>query len=312
MQFVDDFVLDPQSDYRPAYRIGPFGNADLVANTRMSEDQSQFDNYFSDRFPDRELLVTQNGKSALRKALAEIGLLPDDQVLILTTSGNRYISKCVTSVIEEFCGWSHKRGDRTRALLINHEFGFPYQNLRELQSYGLPIIEDCCHCFASENEEQSVASVGDHVIYSFPKFFPIQFGGMLASKKPLSCDNAMGDRERLYVKKVVGHYIPDIDKFSKRRRSHWQRLQERLEDLGITPRFDLFESVVNGVFMFKFPCELNLDKFRAGMFFNGIESSVFYGENAYFVPSHHNLGVSDLDFFAHAIRHCMQDALLCT
>ena len=64
--------------------------------------------------------------------------------------------------------------------------------------------------------------------------------------------------------------------------------------------------------MFKFPCELNLDKFRAGMFFNGIESSVFYGENAYFVPSHHNLGVSDLDFFAHAIRHCMQDALLCT
>ena len=308
MKFTDNFVLDPQADYRPHYRIGPFGNTDLGVNLRLSDAGSEFDTYFSRRFPDRHLLLTRNGKSALRQTLSGMGLSQNDKVAILTTTGNRYISKCVTSVIEEFCEWSREIENRTRVILVNHEFGFPYENLRALQSHGLPIIEDCCHSFASVNPEGSVASVGEHVIYSFPKFFPIQFGGLLVSRNPPSGKDDMTEPERHYIKNVVGHYVQDIEDFSMKRRRHWRSLETLLEGLDIVPRFELPESVVNGVFMFKLPFEVDLCKFRTCMNSNGIESSFFYGENTYFIPSHHRLETCDLEYFSYVIKHCLLDS----
>ncbi len=49
------------------------------------------------------------------------GLPPDDVVTILTTSGNFYISSCVTAEIEKFCKWDREITDQTKVIFVNHK-----------------------------------------------------------------------------------------------------------------------------------------------------------------------------------------------
>ena len=70
----------------------------------------------------------------------------------------------------------------TKVIFVNHEFGYPYHDLIRLKDYKLPIIEDCAGSFFSSDKDGSIGEVGDFVIYSFPKMFPLQVGGLLVSK----------------------------------------------------------------------------------------------------------------------------------
>jgi hypothetical protein len=35
---------------------------------------------------------------------------------------------------------------------------------------------------------------------------------------------------------------------------------------------------------------------------HGIQNSVFYGEDAFFIPCHQNLNFSDIDYFVHVLK----------
>ena len=49
--------------------------------------------------------------------------------------------------------------------------------------------------------------------------------------------------------------------------------------------------------MFKTERPANLDALKVFMWGHGVESSVFYGEQAFFLPVHARLGADDLDYF---------------
>ena len=232
------------------------------------------------------------------------GLQKDDVVTIFTTSGNSYISNCVTNEIEKFCNWSMVIEPKTKILFVNHEFGYPYENLMELKKYNLPVIEDCAHSFFSIDKKNSIGNMGDFVIYSFPKMFPLQIGGLVVSKIPFALEKAkkVTRDELAYIKNVLSKNIRNKDKIIQDRILNYKFLQERFSSLGLSERFQLSEGVVPGVFMFRADeMKISLPELKNYYYAHGIQCSVFYGENAFFIPVHQALNDRDLDYFYEVI-----------
>lgn len=84
---------------------------------------------------------------------------------------------------------------------------------------------------------------------------------------------------------------------------NYNYLKEQLMPIGISPFFDLEEGVVPGVFLFSWRDDIDYPKLKEFMQRNGVESSVFYGKNAYFIPMHHNLAKNELDYMIDLLRY---------
>lgn len=298
------FVLNPDMYSLPSYRIGPFRTSDIKNNYYLKEDDS-IDGYFEERFTGRSFFYTYNGRAAIHAALSYYNLQENDVVTILTTTGNFYISSCVTKEIEKFCKWSRKIELNTKVIFVNHEFGYPFENIDEIKKYGVPIIEDCCTTFFSQDKFEKVGTVGEFVIYSFPKFFPIQIGGLLVTsvssnrlKLPV-----IDDLTTSYIKKVMSYYITQAQNIINKRLANYQFIKDKLEVLGLAERFPLHHKIVPSVFMFKKgKHKIELQALKNHMNLHGIQCSVFYGEDSFFVPAHQALEELDMLYIIAVIQ----------
>lgn len=291
------FILDPDPYSLPCYRIGPFTTVDLAKNACLQED-NRIDDYLQTRFGERNVTYTENGRKAINLALSHYKLAKDDVVTVFTTSGNFYISGCVTKEIENFCGWSREIESNTRLIFVNHEFGYPYPDLEGLRKYGLPIIEDCANTFYSTDPAKSIGSVGDFVIYSFPKIFPLQVGGLLVSNiAGWSSGYMLEHTLKQHIKNVLSKEVVNESALKNRRLHHYNYLQKRFSAIGFQPRFTLDEGTVPGVFMFQVNSSFDLPRMKEHFYAHGIQCSVFYGESSFFIPCHQALEETDLDYF---------------
>lgn len=302
------FILNPDTYSLPCYRIGPFTTSDIKLHAALPQ-SNRIDEYFNTRFDNNNFLYTENGRKAINLALSYYTPGPKDVVTILTTSGNFYISGCVTKEIENFCSWSRKMEANTKLIFVNHEFGYPYPGLRDLKKYNLPVIEDCANTFFSIDEDNSIGTVGDFVIYSFPKIFPIQVGGLLKSNLPhYQAEYYLEPELKQYIKNVLSKYIPEEDIIKQKRIHNYAYLQKRFSSLGFNTRFELCENIVPGVFMFRVDNEkTDLPLLKNHFYAHGIQCSVFYGERSFFIPCHQNLDEADLDYFAVVMQAFMKN-----
>lgn len=297
---VNDFVLQPDPHMLPAYKISPFRTEDVAFNRNLPYSDA-VDSYFRERFPGRRFVYCANGRQAIQLALQALAPQADDVVTILTTSGNFYISGCVTREIERACRWSRQKETATRILFVNHEFGFGYEGLQALRAEGMPLIEDAAHSFLSNNFEGSLGSVGEFLVLSFPKFFPIQIGGLLVFNPRFDIPEPVEAECRRYLHKVLSFHLPRLERARERRRTNYAYLAGRLAVLGCTPRFGLTDYSVPGVFIFQTPADWDLPALKEFMWKQGVECSVFYGEQAFYVPVNDRLETSELDYFVEAV-----------
>ncbi len=298
------FVLNPDPYSLPCYRIGPFQTRDLSINHTLP-DSDFIDTYFKNRFSHREFLYTENGRQAINIALSHYKLNKDDVVSILTTTGNFYISGCVTKEIEKYCKWSRDILPETKIIFVNHEFGYPYPDLIKLRKYNLPIIEDSANSFFSQDKNNDIGSIGDFVIYSFPKMFPIQIGGLLVSNIPLkSFRNDQLDRFNLrHIKNVLSEYIVTEKEIINKRIYNYNYLKDIFESIGFKERFTNEPGSVPGVFMFRTEhANLDLPQLKNHFYAHGVQCSVFYGEESFFIPVHQTLSEQDMDYFFEVMR----------
>lgn len=297
---ISMFILQPDPYLLPCYRISPFTTRDIGFNNTLP-DSNEIDDYFSQRFKGFHYTYCNNGREAIHKALQHYQLKPDDTVTIFTTSQNFYISSCVTTEIEKFCRWSRQMEISTKVLFVNHEFGYPFEQMEELQAHNLPIIEDCAHSFFSRDAQGRMGKTGDFVIYSFPKMFPLQTGGLLVSRNEQP-PTAIPSEMLRYIKNVLSHYIGQKESIIARRIENYQYLKNILEPLGFRERFELKKNTVPGVFMFRSNGSTDLPELKKYLYRHGIQCSVFYGEDSFFIPVHQTLEVQDLLYFREVIK----------
>lgn len=301
------FVLNPDPYLLPAYRIGPFQTKDIQINNQLP-DNNNIDDYFANRFKNRSFQYVADGRKAINIALQQYNLQPEDVVTIFTSSGNFYISACVTKEIEKFCQWSREIKDTTKIIFVNHEFGYPFKQMEALKQYKLPIIEDCCHSFFLTDEENEIGFTGDFAIYSFPKMFPLQIGGLLTANRTFTNTTKLNDEKLQYIKNVLSHYIVDEKSIIEKRIANYNYLKNSLNKNVFDERFALNEGVVPGVFMFSVKdAGIHLPALKEHMYAHGIQCSIFYGETSFFVPVHQQLTTTDLDYFT-AVVHSMPTA----
>lgn len=288
-----DYIVEPSSELTPAIRIAPFRNVHLQLNNYSEIAMKASFDYLENRF--HNYWLVQKGRTAISLALSSFNLSKEDVVTILTTSGNFYISSCVTKEIEKHCQWSREFMPRTKVIFVNHEFGYPYPDVQSLKKYNLPIIEDCAHTFFSENE--NIGKVGDFIIYSLPKAFPIQLGGILVSSKS-GRFFSYRENEKLntYILSRLSSSIDKLDFIKEHKLSNYQYLATRLLTIGIEPYFPLDRGTVPGVFLFRWLNNMDYSELKIFMQSNGVESSVFYGKNAFFIPCHDGLTEAELDY----------------
>jgi hypothetical protein len=298
---VEDFVLQPDEYLLPAYKISPFRTEDVAFN-RGLPCSNAIDDYFQNRFRGRRFVYCANGRQAIQLALQALAPAPDDVATILTTSGNHYISGCVTREIGRFCRWSRRREPATRILFVNHEFGFGYERLSSLKAENLPLIEDAAHSFLSNNAEGALGSVGEFLVLSFPKFFPIQIGGLLVFDSRFDIPDPLPADCRRYIQKVLSFHLGGLEGARRRRRANHEYLAGRLAALGCAPRFGLADDAVPGVFLFQTPAAWSLPALKVFLWKQGIECSVFYGEQVFFLPVNDRLQTAELDYFFEAVN----------
>jgi len=294
------FVANPDPFLLPTYRISPFRTEDLTRNETLPEDDFAVE-YFDNRFGKNNWNYTFNGREAIHLALENYHLQPDDLVTILTTSENFYISSCVTKSIEKFCQWNREICPETKVILVNHEFGYPHPQMEQLVATGLPIIEDCCTTFFSQDEAGKLGQYGDFSVYSFPKFFPIQIGGLLVSNRKFSvkASQELSGNHIRFIQNSMSHFLKQEAAIIQKREENWEYGVNQFLKLGFTTRFKTPENTVPSALLLNNKGLVeDLNALKIFLNNHGIQNSVFYGEDAFFIPIHQNLTATDLDYFS--------------
>ncbi|KQT22956.1 hypothetical protein ASG22_14515 [Chryseobacterium sp. Leaf405] len=301
MIFHKEQIINPDSFRQPSFFISPFTTADLKRNADIVKNSSFCEktvSSYNDFFGQHEYFLS--GKEAIFKALSHYDLTKEDEVLILTPSSNLYVSSCVTNEIEKICTWSREKSDKTKLIFVIHEFGKIFQDMETIKNYNLPIIEDCAMSLFSNNADHHIGSYGDFTIYSLPKFFPLQFGGILKINKP---DYVVIEHKPYhdYLQKLVMHYLDDATNIINKRKDNYNYLLSALRRLGFKNFTEYSEFETPSVFMFE-NNGLHLSDFKIFMQKNGVECSIFYGKDVFFIPVHQALGVFEMDYIINLIE----------
>lgn len=288
------YVINASCELIPKIRISPFSIRQMYfAYPELKEREAgELREYLKKNFNSYAFLP--KGRTAISVALDHYDLKKDDVVTILTTSGNFYISSCVTKEIEKKCKWSREVTDSTKVIFINHEFGYAYTEIEKIRKYNLPVIEDCAHTFFTKSPY--IGEVGDFVIYSLPKAFPMQLGAILSSRKfdlgKVKVSWELGN----YIERRLFSHIKRSEEIKQKRLVNYKLLAERLSFLGISPFFDYKLGTIPGVFLFRWLENIDYPSLKIYMQINGIECSVFYGQNAFFIPIHDFIQENDIDY----------------
>jgi Predicted pyridoxal phosphate-dependent enzyme apparently involved in regulation of cell wall biogenesis len=282
----------------PNIRISPFLYTDLDL-AREDLDQKESGKILEEHLG-RSYSITASGRHALDLVLADASLDRNDVVTILTTTGGSYVSGCVTHAIGRLCHWSMRIEATTKLIVVIHEWGIPYPKLDELLTTGIPIVEDCAYSFASLQNGQPVGRKGKYAIFSLPKFFPINFGGLACGIKRKA---DLSHEHRRAILNVMGSQLPKSGAICESRIEAWRYLELRFREIGCVPALPLDQGTVPGVFMFKPHEDVVPEKIKQAYQTHGIEASVFYPWHAVYVPCHQRLTRGAMDYMVSVYEH---------
>jgi len=304
------FILNPDPYSLPSYRIGTFVTQSISRNSLINSSFIENAvNYFNKHFGENNWIITKNGREAIAIAMHTLAISKDKITTILTPSNNFYISGCVTKTIQNYTNWNREKTPETGVYFVNHEFGYLYPEMKELIDEGIPIIEDCCTTFFSQDKYNKIGKYGNFSVFSFPKYFSIQIGGILVGEQ-IALNNKITEKvsinnlEREYILKVVGYELSQKEEILSKRSQNFNYAANEFQKLGFSLRFPNNEGTVPLLLLLnnnRIIKDLNLHK--EYLYRHGIQNSVFYGEDAFFIPNHNMLSIKDIDYFVKVIKN---------
>ncbi|MEK6715201.1 MAG: DegT/DnrJ/EryC1/StrS family aminotransferase [Candidatus Omnitrophota bacterium] len=254
------------------------------------------EDYFEEFFG-RKVMITINGRMAISLILRSLDLKIDDEIYITTTFEKPNVSSCVTSTIFNFCRPSRVLTDKTKAIFLIHEFGVVHPRIHKLRliadARNIPLIEDCAHTINSRSNGKAVGASGDFVVCSFPKIYPIQYGGLLigmnTSYKPTLVQSAIIEK----IRNILPKYMRLTNEYSQKRRDNFQFLAVKFKELLLLPFHQIDKDVSPSLF---FP--LVTDRYEEVMekaSNSKIENALWHGTNIVVLPVHQFLVEEELE-----------------
>jgi hypothetical protein len=233
---------------------------------------------------------TVNARTALADLLGALALNKTDEVLIRTTSGGSYVSKCVTDVIKMHCRYTVNlpESTTTKLILIINEFGFKASDIACKSEYGALTVEDCAYRMAGCIFQNSLRT--DYQIFSRSKFLPELYGGIILSKEnPLELETN-SEYQNLYYSEN------QLRRWQQKNRVNYNFILNKLpQTTGYFNKYDFPEAAVLRVNK----SDYWLNKLREKLVEKGVECTVFYGNGGGFVlPCHFGLTKGALHYIA--------------
>lgn len=292
MSYIDNKIfLNPDSYYKPIIRISPFNLHDC--NTTYHElTYETLKKYEIFSQLGEILFLTNSGKEAIENVFNYSSLQKKKTIFIMTSSGNTYISKCVTDTIKHKTNWKLTTFDKADIVYFIHEFGqvIQYNYFNNIRKRGKVLIHDFAYSLASlilsgEDFRDEIS------VYSLPKFFPVNHGGLV--NIPFKFHNEKTDvlqDKSLYFNFTNSNYldITYLEKSAKQRCNNQKYYQDKLRNFGIK-KFWKQELLSPGVAMLGSTQDIDWNSFKVFMNNHGVEMSIFYGKSAFFLPTHQNL-----------------------
>jgi hypothetical protein len=300
------FLANPDYFYTPKISISPY---DLKANTGISY---VLDNDFSAKNSVFKILgnnveTSISGKDAILRVFKESIAKDSKTIAIVTTSGNRYVSKCVTDMLEKNLSKSIVDLEGADVIYIIHEFGkiIKEEIMRELRNQNKIIINDFAYSFGSLYYSGRSDFQNEINLTSLPKFLPVSHGGLYSIPSELKKqDDEDTNPGKDLILKIEQKVLSESYLISSnlKRKENLNKILMNIKRCGIESYFDESE-FVPGVAMLKSSIQLDLDKLKVDLNRVGIESSIFYGENAFFVPVHQNLTELEIDYISSMVDY---------
>ncbi len=172
----------------------------------------EFEQEFSKKFGLEHVVSLNSGTSALRLALAIIGVGPGDEVI----STPYTMVATNTAILEQFAkpvfaDIKYKTAnidpgdierhitEKTRAIMCVHWGGYPcdMDEIRKIAvQHDLPVIEDAAHALGAKYKGKPIGAISEFTIYSFQaiKHITTGDGGMLSITNPEKYREAMRRR----------------------------------------------------------------------------------------------------------------------
>ncbi|MGE5473052.1 MAG: DegT/DnrJ/EryC1/StrS family aminotransferase [Ignavibacteriales bacterium] len=131
-----------------------------------------------------------SGRWIIENVLSTLNLTRYDEIAIITTSDETYVSICVSIPAFNHARISRVVTGNTKVVILIHEFGYVIPDLieriRNWKEKGIIIIEDCAHLIGLKINGYTIGSFGDYAVFSLPKIIPASSGGMLKTAKNIS------------------------------------------------------------------------------------------------------------------------------
>ena len=199
--------------------------------------------YFLRLFKKKEGMLTYNGRSAITALLQSLGLNRNDEVWIVTTFDLPNVSSHVTCTIFNICKPSRVLTNKTKAIFVIHEFGVIHPEVKGLRKVAterkIPLIEDCAHTIDSKRDGVSAGRIGDYVIVSFPKIYPVTLGGMLLGARVPYSLSAMELAKLQSISSVILNQTNQWNTHASRRRDIFKQLSAAATNFGLKPLYEI-------------------------------------------------------------------------
>lgn len=243
---------------KPDIRLAPFNSSKIIV---YSEDIVKIEPGYMQKYFGEQHTILPSATSCLQAILKHININKNDTIAVYgSLSGNQYMDKATIGLINNVSKVASSIEPTTKAVIVVHEFGFPYQDIHTLKKLceqkNIPMIEDCTWGYGSSfNEHTKIGDVGDFAIFSLPHILPMQYGGVLKGLRISDEENwtmyktlDFFKRELIYT--ALGRYLPNIEEYNLAKIHNYKLLENYFRREGYEVR-TLLPGTIPGAFLVK-------------------------------------------------------------
>ena len=107
-----------------------------------------------------------------------------------------------------------------------------------------------------------------------------------------------------YIENVISNILIQEKELLQIKKTNFDYASTKFEAMGFTLRFPKSIRTVPSVLLLKNnDIVKDLNSLKIFLNNNGIQNSIFYGEDAFFIPNHHMLSFIDINYFVSVIEY---------